>query len=66
MGARVEQYLTIIDEKPRSYRVSNGRVAPWLAKSVVSVNRFRGPNHPHAIVSIPVWLAKKTGLLRAR
>ena len=66
MGTMIQRYMSIIDESELAYRVSNGKIAPWLSKSEIRVDRFRGPDHPHAVVSIPLWLAKKTGLLKTR
>ena len=64
MTARIESYLKIIDDSTAALRVTDGKHRPWLAKSQIRVTRFRGPNHPDALISIPVWLAKKTGLLK--
>ena len=64
MTARIEAYFTIIDESTEAVRVKNGKRRPWLAKSQIQVTRFRGPDHPHALISVPVWLARKTGLLQ--
>ncbi len=59
----MEIYLTAIEESPLALRVTNGKRRPWLPKSQIQVTRFRGPAHPQVLISLPVWLARKTGLM---
>lgn len=65
MGAeRIEVYFTAVDERPKALRVTDGTHTVWLPKSQISVTRLRGPRDPDMAVNLPVWLAKKTGILK--
>jgi hypothetical protein len=57
----IELYFSAIDETDKGLRVSDGVHRVWLPKSQITVNRFRGPQKSAVIVSMPLWLAKKTG-----
>lgn len=61
---RIEMYFTMIDESPLALRVTDGRKRVWLPKSQISATRLRGPADPAMVVALPVWLAKKTGLIQ--
>lgn len=58
---RVELYFTAIDESEKGLKVTDGVHRIWLPKSQISITRIRGPQDSAVTVSMPMWLAKKTG-----
>lgn len=61
-GERVTVYMTAIDESDAAFRFTDGVHRVWLPKSQISVTRIRGPKDKDMTVSLPLWLAKKTGI----
>ena len=58
---RVELYFNAIDETDKGLLVSDGVHRIWLPKSQITFTRFKGPQDSAVTVSMPLWLAKKTG-----
>ena len=59
----IESYFNAIDETPKAILVSDGQHKVWLPKSQITVTRFRGPQASAVTVRLPIWLAKKTGIM---
>lgn len=66
MGKQVEVYFTIIDESARALLVTDGVHEVWLPKSQVSVSPVRGAGDSDVKVSMPSWLAQKTGIIEKK
>lgn len=62
-GQQVEVYFTAIDETSKALLVTDGQHKVWLPKSQISVQRIRGRNDSDMTVRMPLWLAKKTGMV---
>ena len=61
---RMQAYFKMLDESDLALRVTDGKKRVWLPKSQISVTSINGPNGPVMNISLPVWLAKKTGIMK--
>lgn len=60
--------LRVIEEGELGYRLTDGTVSAWIAKSASKVHedKMRGGQYPRRDVKIemPEWLARKNGFIK--